>query len=210
MKAVDLNGEEVQCAHIEEFSKLPFRWIDRLVKPNRVNLNPALFVAEMSFLKSKSVDFQLWAMSHNCKDYEGQSDSEEATFDEFIVVNLKLGIYHRLVQGRSVNYESSERESGFVGALACARKSKFRLEHRLGIGFDRNTGWPTFRKEPMEYINQFVLPEPLDDLNVPGSLCLFLFWAHDNGCDVFKASTRRLNVQTIEQHYADERKRGLW
>lgn len=210
MKAIDTKGREVECNHCEEFSKRPFRWIDRLVKPNRVNANPALFVGEVSILKSKSIDFQIWAISHNCKDYDSQSDNEEATFDEFIVVDLKHGIYHRLVQGRSVNYESFEHESGSVGALAYARKSKIKLKHRLGIGFDRNTGWPTFRKEPMEYIDQFVLPESVDDYDVPGSLCLFVFWANDNGSDVFKASTRRLNIQTIEQHYADERKRGLW
>lgn len=210
MLSIDLNGKEISCDHVLEFSKRPTRWMDSFVKSERKNENPALFVGDVVVATSKSGPFQFWAISHDCSDYEDDIDYQDAFFHEFIVVDLSQSIYHRLVQLDYVNYESNCCESGTLNARTHARKAKIKPVHRHGIGFDRDSGWPTFRNEAMQYVTQFVLPETLDDWKVPSSECVFLFWAADNGSDVFKVTTRRINVQTIDQHYADERKRGLW
>jgi len=68
--------------------------------------------------------------------------------------------------------------------------------------------WPTYAGAPMKFLGQVHLPEN----DVTRALLnwdwnVYLFWTYANGANRFKIIDQPTDLQTAEEHYADEERR---
>ncbi|MBD3679221.1 MAG: hypothetical protein HUJ27_12595 [Rhodobacteraceae bacterium] len=132
------------------------------------------------------------------------------SFMEFSAVAKDEGRWrlHRLIQRTGVSFSATDEfpDCTFLNDMEKSQQSWLRRPPRWQTR--SSTEWPLSDGKPMTFVGQVSLPEnEVTKEHLTWGSTLYLFWCPET--DAFKIMEQKTGAQDIEDHYADEERRGV-